>query len=180
MLKKFNISKFKNNKPPSDNSIRTKNEIKELKKIPIRESFVKEMDNGEKNFTKVVGKDPLIGKLIKQSHPLVMKLKNHFNRPRPAVLAKKLGIKLDDIKLKSMNSPAYPSGHATQATLLSLVLSDKYPDKKEKLNKLARNIIHSRRVAHTHYLSDNIAGEKLGKEMYNHIKNNKNGNEKSS
>ena len=42
---------------------------------------------------------------------------------------------LDDIKLKSMDSPAYPSGHATQATLLSLVLSDKYPDKKEKLNK---------------------------------------------
>jgi len=180
MLKKFNISKFKNNKPPSDNSIRTKNEIKELKKIPIREGFVKEMDNGEKNFTKVVGKDPLIGKLIKQSHPFIMKLKNHFNRPRPAVLAKKLGMELDDIKLKSMDSPAYPSGHATQATLLSLVLSDKYPDKKEKLNKLARNIIHSRRVAHTHYLSDNTAGEKLGKQMYKHIKNNKNGNEKSS
>ena len=56
MLKNFNISKFKNNKPPSNNSIRTKNEIKELKKIPIRERFVKEMDDGEKNFTKVVFK----------------------------------------------------------------------------------------------------------------------------
>ena len=143
MLKNFDIGPFKKIKPPSDNGHTTRVELNELKKIPIRKSFVKDMDDGEKNFTKVVGKDPIIGKLISQSDPFIMKLKNHFNRPRPAVLAKKLGIELDDIKLKSMDSPAYPSGHATQATLLSLVLSDKYPDKKEKLNKLARNIIHS-------------------------------------
>ena len=171
MFKDFNISKFKKNKPPSDNSITTINEIKELKKIPIREKFVKEMDDGEKNFTKIVGKDPLIGKLISKSTPVIMELKKHFNRPRPAVLAKKLGIELKDIKLKSMKTPAYPSGHAAQATLLSLALSDEYPEKENKLKKLARDIIHSRSVAHTHYPSDNIAGEKLGKQMYNHIKN---------
>ena len=171
MFKNFDISKFKKIKPPGDNSITTKNEIKELKKIPIREKFVKEMDDGEKNFIKVVGKDPLIGKLISGSTPVIMKLKNYFDRPRPAVLAKKLGIELKDIKLKSMKTPAYPSGHATHATLLSLVLSDKYPEKEDKLKKLARDIIHSRSVAHTHYKSDNIAGEKLGKQMYNHIKN---------
>ena len=44
MFKDFDISEFKKNKPPGDNSITTKNEIKELKKIPIREKFVKEMD----------------------------------------------------------------------------------------------------------------------------------------
>ena len=141
MFKDFDISKFKKMKPPGDNSITTKNEIKELKKIPIREKFINEMDDGEKLFTKIVGKDPLIG------------------------------IELNDIKLKSMDSPAYPSGHATQATLLSLVLSDKYPEKENKLKKLARDIIHSRQVAHTHYKSDNLMGEKLGKQMYNHIKN---------
>ena len=171
MFEDFNISKFKKNKPPSDNSITTKNEIKELKKIPIRKKFVKEMDDGEKNFTKIVGKDPLVGKLISKSTPIVMKLKKYFNRPRPAVLAKKIGIELKDIKLKSMDSPAYPSGHATQATLLSLALSDKYPEKEDKLKKLARDIIHSRSVAHTHFKSDNIAGEQLGKQLYNLIKN---------
>ena len=171
MFKDFNISKFKKNKPPSDNSITTINEIKELKKIPIREKFINEMDDGEKLFTKIVGKDPLIGKLISKSTPVIMELKKHFNRPRPAVLAKKLGIELKDIKLKSMKTPAYPSGHAAQATLLSLALSDEYPEKENKLKKLARDIIHSRSVAHTHYPSDNIAGEKLGKQMYNHIKN---------
>ena len=171
MFKDFNISKFKKNKPPGDNSITTKNEIKELKKIPIREKFINEMDDGEKLFTKIVGKDPLIGKLISKSLVIINKLKKHFNRPRPAVLAKKIGIELKDIKLKSMDSPAYPSGHATQATLLSLALSDKYPEKEDKLKKLARDIIHSRSVAHTHYKSDNLAGEKLGKQMYNYIKN---------
>tara|TARA_R100000988_G_scaffold85700_1_gene48571 strand:- start:476 stop:997 length:522 start_codon:yes stop_codon:yes gene_type:complete len=171
MFEDFNISKFKKNKPPSDNSITTKNEIKELKKIPIREKFVKEMDDGEKNFTKIVGKDPLVGKLISKSTPIVMKLKKYFNRPRPVILAKKIGIELKDIKLKSMDSPAYPSGHATQATLLSLALSDKYPEKEDKLKKLARDIIHSRSVAHTHFKSDNIAGEQLGKQLYNLIKN---------
>ena len=171
MFKDFNISDFKKNKPPSDNSTTTKNEIKQLQKIPIREKFVKEMDDGKKNFTKIVGNYPLIKKLIDGSHTVVMKLKNYFKRSRPAVVAKKLNMELDDIKLESMKTPAYPSGHATQATLLSLVLSDKYPDKEDKLKKLARDIIHSRSVAHTHYKSDNIAGEKLGKQLYNYIKN---------
>ena len=129
------------------------------------------MDDGEKLFTKIVGKDPLIGKLISKSLVIINKLKKHFNRPRPVVLAKKMGMELKDIKLKSMDSPAYPSGHAAQATLLSLALSDKYPDKKNKLKKLARDIIYSRQVAHTHYKSDNLMGEKLGKQMYNYIKN---------
>tara|TARA_R100000081_G_C4743527_1_gene130308 strand:+ start:27 stop:548 length:522 start_codon:yes stop_codon:yes gene_type:complete len=171
MFKDFDISEFKKNKPPGDNSITTKNEIKELKKIPTREKFVKEMDNGEANFKKIVGNDPLIGKIISKSLPVIMKLKKYFNRPRPAVIAKKLGIEFEEIKLKSMKTPAYPSGHATTATLLSLILSDKYPEKESKLKKLARDIIRSRSVAHTHYKSDNIAGEKLGKQMYNHIKN---------
>ena len=171
MLKDFNISEFKKMKPPGDNSITTKNEIKELQKIPIRKKFIKEMDDGEKLFTNIVGEDVKIGELISKSLVIINKLKKHFNRPRPVVLAKKMGMELKDIKLKSMDSPSYPSGHATQATLLSLFLSDKYPEKENKLKKLARDIIHSRQVAHTHYKSDNLMGEKLGKQMYNHIKN---------
>ena len=43
MLKKFNISKFKKQKPPSDHSFDTDQEIKELKKIPLKKDFVKNM-----------------------------------------------------------------------------------------------------------------------------------------
>ena len=171
MLKDFSIKKYLNKKPPSDNSNTTKQEILELTKIPIRENFVKEMDDGKKVMENIVGKDPLIGKLINESRPIIMKIKEHHNRPRPKVLAKKMGIKMQDVELKSMKTPSYPSGHSTQAYLMSLALSDKYPNKKNKLMKAARDISYSRRVAHAHYKSDSLFGEQIGKDMYNHIKN---------
>ena len=37
--------------------------------------------------------------------------------------------------------------------------------------KAADNISKSRNIAHAHYASDSKMGEKLGKEMYNYIKN---------
>lgn len=170
MLNNFNIDEFKNIKPPSDNSFDTMQEVKQLQKTPMNESFVNKYDDGEKVFSDIVGKDPLIGKLIKQSGTHVGNLKNHFNRPRPAQLASKFNIDLKDIKLKSMDSPAYPSGHATQATLLSLALSKKYPDKSSKLKQAANNVIKSRHLARTHYKSDSDVGKKLGAAMYEHIK----------
>ena len=171
MLSDFNINKFKNIKPPSDNSFDTMQEIKQLQNMPINKSFVNKYDDGKKVFSDIVGKDPLVGKLINESGPIIGKLKKHYNRPRPAKLANKLNLQLDEIKLKSMDSPAYPSGHATQATLLSLALSDKYPNKANELKQAANNTIKSRHLAHTHYKSDSDMGRKLGTAMYEHIKN---------
>ena len=171
MLDDFNIKKYLNKKPPSDNSNTTKKEILELTKIPIRENFVKEMDDGEGCMERIVGKDPLINKLIKESRPIIDKLKKHFNRPRPKVLAKKMGIKMKDIELKTMKTPSYPSGHSVQAYLMALTLGDKYPQKRNKLMKTAKDISDSRRVAHAHYKSDSLFGEQIGKDMYKHIKN---------
>ena len=45
MFKDFNISSFKKTKPPSDNSFDTNQEIKALKKIPLRKEFVKKYDD---------------------------------------------------------------------------------------------------------------------------------------
>ena len=77
---------------------------------------------------------------------------------------------MQDIELKTLKTPTYPSGHSTQAYLMGLALSDKYPNKKDKLMKAARDISYSRRVAHAHYKSDSLFGEQIGKDMYNHIK----------
>ena len=41
----------------------------------------------------------------------------------------------------------------------------------KKAKKAARDISYSRNVARAHYKSDSKMGEKLGKEMYKHIKN---------
>ena len=171
MLKDFNIQKYLDKKPPSDNSTTTKGEIIELTKIPIRENFIKEKDDIKKSFEKIVGKEPLVQKLINNSAPIIMKIKKHHNRPRPKVIAKKMKTKMEDMEMASMKTPSYPSGHSTQGYLIGMVLSKRYPQKRDKLMKTARDISYSRRVARAHYKSDSLFGEQIGKDMYEHIKN---------
>ena len=92
MLKDFKIKKYLNKKPPSNNSTTTKGEITALTKIPIREKFIKEKDDVKKSFSKIVKEEELVQRLINASAPIIMKIKKHHNRPRPKVIAKKLGL----------------------------------------------------------------------------------------
>ena len=174
MLKDFNISSFKKMKPPSDNGYTTHTELNELRKIPLNKSFVKKFDNIESAFAKTA-KDNNIqdydkkvaANLIKQSAPVILKLKKHFNRPRPKDLDKKLS----NYEMSSMKTPSYPSGHSVQGILIAKMLGDKYPKSKSAFAKTGENISYSRRVAHAHYKTDSKFGELLGKSMYKHIKN---------
>jgi hypothetical protein len=178
MFKGFNIDKFRNIKPPSDNSFTTMQEVKSLNNIPMNMSSVKKYDNIEKTFAdiasanRISGYDKnLVGDLIKKSAPIITKLKKHFNRPRPKVIAKKLGIKMKDYEMSSMKTPSYPSGHSTQGVLIGLALAKKHPQAARQFIKAGKNISDSRRVAKAHYKSDSVMGEKLGEAMYQHIKN---------
>ena len=178
MFKDFDISSFKKMKPPGDNTFDTMQEIKALKKIPIDKEFVKKFDDQEKAFKETAERkgikdydNSVAKKLIEKSAPVILKLKKHFDRPRPKVLAKKMNIKMKDIEMASMKTPSYPSGHSTQGILIGLALSDKYPKAKSAFMKTANNISDSRNIAHAHYKSDSDMGKKLGKSMYNHIKN---------
>ena len=171
MFEKFNIQKYLDKKPPSDNSFTTMQEIKELNKIPINVKFVKEKDDIKKSFTKIVDEDKFIQSLIDESAPIILKIKKHHNRPRPKKLAKKLGIKMEDVEMESMKTPSYPSGHSAQGVFIGMALSDKYPSKRNKLMKTARDISKSRNIAHAHYKSDSKFGEEIGKDMYNEFKN---------
>ena len=171
MLKDFNIKKYLDKKPPSDNSFTTMQEIKELSKTPINKNFVKEKDDIKKSFTKIVDEGKFIQSLIDESAPIILKIKKHHNRPRPKKLAKKLGIKMEDVEMESMKTPSYPSGHSAQGVFIGMALSDKYPSKRNKLMKTARDISKSRNIAHAHYKSDSKFGEEIGKDMYNEFKN---------
>jgi len=178
MFKDFDISSFKKMKPPGDNTFDTMQEIKELESIPLNKKFVKDNDDIEAAFKKTA-KDSgvkdydskVAAKLITNSAPIIIELKKHFNRPRPKVLAKKMNIKMNDIEMSSMKTASYPSGHSAQGMLIGLVLSNKYPKSKSAFIKTANNISDSRNTAHAHYKSDSDIGKKLGKSMYNHIKN---------
>ena len=178
MFKDFNISNFKKMKPPGDNTFDTSQEVKALNKIPLNKKFVKDNDNIESAFAKTAKENnvenydkKIPAKLIKESAPIILELKKHFNRPRPKVLAKKMNIKMKDIEMDSMKTPSYPSGHSVQGILIAKVLGDKYPKAKSAFAKTGENISYSRRVAHAHYKSDSKMGEQLGNSMYKHIKN---------
>jgi hypothetical protein len=182
VFKKFNIDKYLSKKPPSDNSFTTMQEVKELNKIPINVKFVKDKDDIKASFKKLIKEKNLdvpknmIDNLIKESAPIIMKIKKHHNRPRPKVLAKKMNIKFNDKELDSMKTPSYPSGHSAQGIMIAEVLSDMYPKHSKAFKKLGKDISYSRNVAHAHYKSDSKFGEQLGKDMYKHLKNNKNEN----
>ena len=119
MLEGFKIQKYLDKKPPSENSITTKGEVKELSTLPIREKFIKEKDDMKKSFEGIVGKEPLIQKLINESAPIIMKIKNHHDRPRPKVMAKKIKTKMEDIEMASMKTPSYPAGHSVQGVVIA-------------------------------------------------------------
>ena len=172
MFKDFDVKPFKKKKPPSDNSFDTAQEIKALKKIKLNKSFVKKYDNIEAAFKKTA-KDNNIkdydkniaAKLIKESAPVILELKKYHNRSRPYELDKNLkAVKMDSMKTKS-----YPSGHSAQGMLIALSLKDKY-GKGPAFMQTAKNISDSRKIAHAHYPSDSKNGIELGKKLYKHIK----------
>jgi|TARA_B100000035_G_C20918832_1_gene517509 hypothetical protein len=174
MFKDFNISSFKKMKPPSDSGFDTAQEIKELKKIPLKKDFVKKFDNIETAFAKTAKDNnvedydkKIAAKLIKESAPVILELKKFHNRPRPKDLDKKL----PNYEMASMKTKSYPSGHSVQGILIAKVLGDKYPKAKSAFAKTGKNISYSRRVARAHYKSDSKMGEQLGNSMYKHIKN---------
>ena len=129
MFKDFDISSFKKMKPPSDNGFDTDQEIKALKKIPLRKEFVKKYDDIESAFKETAEKNNIkdydkniAAKLIKESAPVILELKKYHNRKRPYELDKDLKA----VKMKSMNTPSYPSGHSAQAILIASALKDNY------------------------------------------------------
>ena len=172
MFKDFDISSFKKMKPFSDNSFDTDQEVKALKKIKLNKSFVKKYDNIEAAFKKTADEQgvkdydkKIAAKLIKDSAPVILELKKYHDRPRPYELDKSLSA----VKMKSMNTPSYPSGHSAQGMLIASVLKDEY-GKGSAFMQTAKNISDSRNMAHAHYKSDSINGTKLGKQLYKHIK----------
>ena len=121
-------------------------------------------------FEKIANEWEFAQNIINETSPVIWKIKKHHNRPRPKEIAKKLKIRMEDYELKSMDTPSYPAGHSAQGVLIGMALSDKHPNKKNKLRQAAKDISQSRNIAKAHYKSDSKFGEKKGRDMYKHIK----------
>ena len=181
ILSGFDINKYKNIKPPKDNSLKTLQELKEINTMHKDPAFVKQKDNQESAFKKLTESKGLaypkglIKSLIEESAPKILKLKNHFKRPRPKHLSAGFGIKLDDVEMDSMKTPSYPSGHSVQGVLIGKALGKLYPKHRAEFEKEGKDISMSRRVGRAHFKSDSDFGEKIGNDMFNYVKGKLNG-----
>jgi acid phosphatase (class A) len=92
--------------------------------------------------------------LIKETIPLLVKLKFFFQRPRPYQLAQYYKLKLFPFDSRSANSPSYPAGHTLQSRLICYVLGNHYPELFDHFDSLANDIKYSREYMGLHYPSD--------------------------
>ena len=92
-----------------------------------------------------------IKKLVNEPKPIIYFFKYIINRERPKNIVRNLDI-LDS--KGTADTPAYPAGHALQAYYIAKKLSQKYPEKKNILNKIAEMCDLCRVKAGLHFPSD--------------------------
>jgi hypothetical protein len=106
-----------------------------------------------------------LAKVSDEIGALIMQLKNHYNRARPFQVAYYTSQKLHPMETMSGNTPAYPSGHATQGYFLCSIIAHHYEEKKDEIMQLADRIAESRIIMGVHYPSDNEFGIQIAKDF---------------
>jgi hypothetical protein len=105
----------------------------------------------EENKKKIV---TTVENIIKDTLPLLLKIKFHYNRPRPSQLAVYFDIPLYKYPSLSDNSPSYISGHVFQSKIICEVLGNHYPDSYKLFSQIQKDIAFSRIGLGLHYPSD--------------------------
>jgi len=119
--------------------------------------YIKEyMSNNDLAYT-----DEDIEKITDSARHIGRQFKNQYMRPRPFVLAEKLGMEMDYFNTDTSQSPSYPSNHALQARVVANYYSSIYPQHKSELLAMAEISALGRVHAGIHYPSDKIAGYQL-------------------
>ena len=175
----INLEDWEGYYPPKNSSETTKKEIQYLislsSKIDTWEDEIVMHDTkvlkAFKNYADEYGLEidfERIKDLKNQTEPIILALKRHYNRPRPKAVAKELGLPMDTFPLKTNKTPSYPSGHATQGKLVSLLVADEAPlEHRRNILKIGERIGEGRQIAGTHYPTDTEFGFKLGEHLYN-------------
>jgi len=100
--------------------------------------------------------------IVAQSKPTIKYFKDMFAVKRPF----EIDGTLDVLPSTTNNTRSYPSGHATQAMLVALHLSEKHPDHKDALIRAAKECGLGRIVAGFHYPMDYKTGNLLAEKMF--------------
>jgi len=180
LFKGFKYDSYKDIPPYPNESIRTLQELIKLMGINTDDEFIYSMDRITDMFKELCSElnvpidETHIESILNNASGVILDLKYHFNRPRPNLVAKLYGLDLDKNKLHldTADSPSFPSGHATQGTLIANYFANKYPNHAIRFKKLGRDIGKSRVNAKVHYPSDIVIGERLGNDMFQYLKEN--------
>lgn len=98
--------------------------------------------------------------------PAVNTAKLHWKRPRPYQADSKLTFG------RSEPSYSYPSGHSTVGTVQALILADLFPEQREAILEIGRNIGWDRVVIGKHFPTDIYAGRTLAQAIVRELKAN--------
>jgi len=165
--------------PPENSSPETKRELLKLVK------YIGELTEVTLEFCKKAEEDPIqmfveylerhgisdislkdLNKVLEQTEPLLIRLKEHYNRPRPYQLASYYNLDLYvPIDVPQASSPAYPSGHAYEGYIIAELLAKKYPKHAVELLKLGKLIGLSRLLIGIHYRTDYDFGIYVAKQI---------------
>ena len=161
---------------PYPNSKQTFNEINQIKGIQkiysLKESRIKFCKDVDENLDHVlidlcnkinVDVPKNILKKTQSIGYLVVKLKQHYNRPRPYQFAYYTKQHFNPYETITGNSPSYPSGHSLQTWYLCMNLMVLYPHKKVQLEKIATLVSETRIALGVHYPSDNEFSKQICK-----------------
>lgn len=160
---------------PSNYSLTTKAELKNIlkKQENIDETMIKKIreeldlnvmvDRFKIAFT---DKKSIIYIIVNHVDPIIMNLKERYNRVRPYILNKKIKALIDPPK-----HPSYPSGHSVQAYFIAYMLINKYPNNEDFYLSIADDIAVNREYAGVHYESDTKYGKEIAKILCDKFKN---------
>lgn len=117
----------------------------------LKNYFIDGFTRGGENKEEV---ESIVKSIIDDTKPLLLKLKYHFQRPRPHQLAQYYKLKLFPFRSTSADSPSFPSGHSFEAKLITEVLGNKYPKTYSFMQSVFNEICYSRVYLGLHYQSD--------------------------
>jgi acid phosphatase (class A) len=159
--------------PPANNSMQTREDLAEVLRLQVTRTpamVARAQADEARNvwcfadvmgpqFTK--GRLPVLAaffrRLVDSGDAVVDPYKNMWNRPRPPQYSS-----LVKPVVKLSTAPSYPSKHATDVTLMGIVLSNMVPEKRADIMARAADYAHNRVVGGIHFPSDVEAGQIVG------------------
>ena len=175
------LNKLEMKAPPANTSKETKQEIEQMvKKIKnLSDQEKKEYIDTDEDTTYYLKQymedndlefnETFIETLKKSARNVGRHFKNKYMRPRPYVVAEKMGKPMKFFDTETAHSPAYPSNHALQAKVVANYYSKIYPAHQDQLHKMADKSGEGRVNAGIHYPSDKTAGYKVADDMMEYI-----------